>query len=135
MEGPIMDQNMENQTPAPQTQPQPTPEPGAIPQDSKNMAMLCHLLGLFTCFVGPLILWLIKKDEDKFVDSQGKEALNFQITVTIGYVASVILSAVCIGFILMAAVGICDLIFCILACVAASKGQDYRYPVCLRLVK
>ena len=130
-----MDQNMENQTPAPQTQPQPTPEPGAIPQDSKNMAMLCHLLGLFTCFVGPLILWLIKKDEDKFVDSQGKEALNFQITVTIGYVASVILSAVCIGFILMAAVGICDLIFCILACVAASKGQDYRYPVCLRLVK
>ena len=148
-----MDQNMDTPNPAPeqpeQTETQPTaqsepteqaeapqsPEAADISQDSKNMAMLCHLLGLFTNFVGPLILWLIKKDEDKFVDSQGKEALNFQITVIIAGIASGILSFVCIGFLLAIAVSICDLVFCILACVATSKGENYRYPVSLRLVK
>ena len=145
-----MDENMENSNPTPQEnrpQQEPTtPQPEAAPetppaenaditQDSKNMGMLCHLLGLFTNFVGPLILWLIKKDDDKFVDDQGKEALNFQITVAIAGIVSGILSFVCIGILLGIAVSICDLIFCILACVAASKGQAYRYPVCIRLVK
>jgi len=64
------------------TPPQDTQKPG---QNARNMAMLCHLLGLFTGFVGPLILWLLKKDEDPFIDRQGKEALNFQITVVIGW--------------------------------------------------
>lgn len=133
-----MDQNMDN--PNPSTPPQPestqqTSEVTAISQDSKNMGMLCHLLGLFTSFVGPLILWLIKKDEDKFVDDQGKEALNFQITVILASIASGILSLVCIGFLIGIAVGIGDIVFCILASVAASKGENYRYPVSLRLVK
>lgn len=133
-----MDQNMDN--PNPSTPPQPestqqTSEVTAISQDSKNMGMLCHLLGLFTSFVGPLILWLIKKDEDKFVDDQGKEALNFQITVILASIASGILSLVCVGFLIGIAVGIGDIVFCILASVAASKGENYRYPVSLRLVK
>ncbi|MHC4987760.1 MAG: DUF4870 domain-containing protein [Planctomycetota bacterium] len=140
-----MDQNMDNPNPpsedqAPQTPPQPEPtqqppEATVISQDSKNMGMLCHLLGLFTSFIGPLILWLIKKDEDTFVDDQGKEALNFQITVILAMVASAILTVVVIGFILWFVTIICNLIFCILACVAASKGENYRYPVSLRLVK
>lgn len=136
-----MDENMENSTPPSDNQPQPQTAPktpavdSSLSQDSKNMAMLCHLLGLFTSFIGPLVLWLIKKDEDKFVDEQGKEALNFQITVAIAAIASGILSLVCIGVLLGAAVTICDLIFCIMACMAASKGEHYRYPVSLRLVK
>jgi hypothetical protein len=137
-----MEQNMESQNPQTENQPQPesaaqpqTPPAGPIPQDSKNMAMLCHLLGLFTSFVGPLILWLIKKDEDKYVDAQGKEALNFQITVILASLAAGILSLLCIGFLVAIAVGISDIVFSILACVAASKGQDYRYPVSLRLIK
>ena len=135
-----MDQNMDNlnppsENPIPQAPPQQTSEVTAISQDSKNMGMLCHLLGLFTSFVGPLILWLIKKDEDRFVDDQGKEALNFQITVILAMVASAILTVVIIGFFLWFATIICNLIFCILACVAASKGENYRYPVSLRLVK
>jgi uncharacterized protein len=133
-----MDENIENQNQEPdQTSPPPqqAPETPAVSQDSKNMGMLCHLLGLFSCFLGPLILWLIKKDDDKFVDSQGKEALNFQITVIFAIIASYVLMIVFIGFFLWLATIVCDIIFCIMACVAASKGQNYRYPVCIRLIK
>jgi uncharacterized protein len=114
---------------------QPAPEIAAVSQDSKNMGMLCHLLGIFTGFLGPLILWLIKKDDDKFVDSQGKEALNFQITVIFAVIASYILMIVFIGILLLPATFICNLIFCIMGSVAASKGQNYKYPVCIRLIK
>ena len=135
-----MDENIENQNQEPEQTPkpestQPASEAAAISQDSKNMGMLCHLLGLFSCFLGPLILWLIKKDDDKFVDSQGKEALNFQITVIFAIIASYVLMIVFIGFFLWLATIICDIIFCIMASVAASKGQNYRYPVCIRLIK
>jgi uncharacterized Tic20 family protein len=102
-------------------------------KDARTFAMLAHLLGIFTFFLGPLIIWLVKKDEHPFVDEQGKEALNFQITVAIAYViASVIPIAGCF---LAPSVWVVNLIFCIMACVAANKGEHYRYPVSLRLVK
>ncbi len=120
-------------------QPQATPseaaQPQEISQDSKNLAMLCHLLGLLTNFLGPLILWLVKKDEDAFVDEQGKEALNFQITMMIAGVVAGLTAAFCVGIIIGAVAAIADLVFSIMACVAASKGQHYRYPVSIRLVK
>ena len=138
-----MDENVSE--PAENTEPEPIVESGepaepqpeaALPsQDSRNMAMLCHLLGLLTCFVGPLILWLIKKDEDEFVNCQGKEALNFQITVLLASIVSGLLTMVCIGFVLAIVVGVADLVFSIMACVKSSKGEDYRYPVALRLIK
>ena len=106
-----------------------------VPQDSRNLGMLCHLLGFLTSFLGPLILWLIKKDDDPFVDDQGKEALNFQITMAIAYAVGAITAFLCIGFVIMAAAGICSIIFCIMGCIKASNGEAYRYPVCLRLVK
>jgi uncharacterized Tic20 family protein len=107
-----------------------------VSSDSRMMGMLCHLLGLFTCFVGPLIIWLIKKDEDPFVDNQGKEALNFQITVGIAFIVSVLLiPAFCIGVFLGTAVGIADLVFCIVAAAKANSGQAYRYPVSIRFIK
>ncbi|UCF00469.1 MAG: DUF4870 domain-containing protein [Planctomycetota bacterium] len=99
------------------------------------MAMLCHLLAIFTAFIGPLIIWLMKKDDDPFINDQGKEALNFQITVLIAMIASGLLSFVCIGFILMPLVWIVDLVFCIIASIKASGGQAYRYPLSIRLVK
>lgn len=136
-----MDDNVENpdQEPAP-VQPEPqdaasSEETQDIPQNSRTLGMLCHLLGLLTGFVGPLILWLVKKGEDKFVDRQGKEALNFQITVAIAFIVSSLLSFVCIGFVLIPAVGIADLVFCIMACVKANQGQDYQYPFTIRFVK
>ena len=111
---------------------QPKPE---ISQDAKNLAMLCHLLGLITNFLGPLILWLLKKDDDAFIDSNGKEALNFQLTVLFGMIASGILTFLCIGALLMPVIMVLDIVFSIIACVKASKGEDYRYPLCVRLVK
>lgn len=103
--------------------------------DDRNLAMLAHLLGIVTGFVGALIIWLIKKDQSAFVDEQGKEALNFQITVMIAFVGAWILMFVLIGALLMPLLLIANLVFCILAAVAVSRGEHYRYPVALRLLK
>ena len=116
--------------------PPPPVEPVAEPtQDEKTMALLAHLLGIFTGFIGCLVIWLVKKDESAFVDDQGKEALNFQITVMIAIVAAWLLTFVCIGFILLPAAAIANVVFCILAAVESNKGVAYRYPVTLRLIK
>jgi hypothetical protein len=113
-------------------QPQPSTE---VSKDARMWGMLCHLLGLFTCFIGPLIIWLIKKDEDPFIDNQGKEALNFQITVAIAGIVSAVLTVVCVGFILGIAVSIADLVFSIIASIKANGGEKYRYPVSIRFIK
>jgi len=109
------------------------PEPD---KDAKNMGMLCHLLGIFTVWLGPLIIWLLKKDSSPFVDDQGKEALNFQITAFIAILVCIPLVPVfCIGAILIAAIQITRIVLGILATVAATKGVAYRYPLTLRLIK
>lgn len=109
-----------------------TAEPG---NDDRNIAMLAHLLGIFTGFVGALVIWLIKKDASSFINDQAKEALNFQITVVIGLCGAWALAFVLVGFLLVPAIMVANFIFCILAAIASSKGQLYRYPVALRLVK
>jgi uncharacterized Tic20 family protein len=103
--------------------------------DARNMALLCHLLAIFTGFLAPLIIWLIKKDNIPFVDRHGKEALNFQLTVLIAFVVSGILSFICIGVLLAIAVWVVDIVFCIIATVMASKGEEYRYPLSIRFIK
>jgi hypothetical protein len=65
--------------------------------EDKNLAMFCHLGGWLTGFLVPLIIWLIQKDKSRFVDDQGKEALNFQLTLLIAYAVSVPLMLVCVG--------------------------------------
>ncbi len=101
------------------------------------MALLAHLLGIFTWFIGALIIWLLKKDQSRFVDHHGKEALNFQITLGIAYIAVGVLTCLTLGVgsLLSPIVWFVNVIFCILACVAANNGQWYRYPVSLRLIK
>jgi uncharacterized protein len=106
-----------------------------VPQNARNMALLCHLLGLLTCFIGPLVIWLLKKDEHSFIDSQGKEALNFQISVILASVAAGFLSFLCIGVLLFPVIGVLDLVFSIIACVKSSQGVDYKYPISIRLIK
>lgn len=99
------------------------------------MGLLSHILGAVTCFVGPLIIWLIKKDESPFVDDQGKEALNFQITMAIAYIVGAVLMAICVGYLIYAAAFVVSLVFGILGGIEANKGKAYRYPFALRLVK
>ncbi len=127
----------ENQGTQPeQVQAQPAePQKAEISNDAKNLGMLCHLLGLFTSFVGPLIIWLIKKDTMSYVDYHGKEALNFQITVAIALVVAGLSFFCMIGPFLIPVIYLLNLIFCIIASIAASKGEYYKYPLCLRLVK
>ena len=89
----------------------------------------------FANVIAPLILWLIKKDDFKFVDNQGKEALNFQISIAIYALACIPLFFIVIGAFLFVALGIFDLVMIIIASVEANKGNSYRYPLCIRLVK
>lgn len=113
------------------------PAAANVPADQRTMALAAHLLGIFTGFIGALIIWLINKDDagKSFVTDQAKEALNFQITITIAMVISIILMIVIIGGILAPIVGILNVVFCIIAAVKANNGEAYRYPFTLRLIK
>jgi uncharacterized Tic20 family protein len=122
----------------------PTAEaPGELSKDAKMWAMFCHLaaLALFTSIpfawvIGPLVIWLIKKDDFPFVEEQGKESLNFQISVSIYMLCC--LPLVCLGGIgafLIAGIAIADLVFIIIGSINASNGQSYRYPCCIRMIK
>ncbi len=97
--------------------------------------------GGWGCFIGPLVVWLIKKDTMPFVDDQGKEALNFNITIAIISLALLVLSVVTLGIGLVIAIplwiilGICWLVFTIIASVKANGGQAYRYPLTFRFLK
>lgn len=108
---------------------------GTPPKEARTMAMLAHVLGIVTGFVGPLIIWLLKKDENAFIDDQGKEALNFQITIAIAMLVSGLLMFACVGFFLVPAVAVLNLILCIMAAMKANEGISYRYPMTLRLIK
>ncbi len=103
--------------------------------DDRNLAMLAHLLGIVSGFIGALIIWLIKKDQSAFIDEQGKEALNFQITILIGFVIAGVLTVILIGALLMPVLLVANLVFCIIAAVAVSKGEHYKYPIAIRLLK
>jgi len=108
---------------------------GAPPtQDERNLALLSHLTGIFTSFVGPLIIWLMKKDSSPYISDQAKEALNFQITVAIGYLIAGAATFICIGPLIALALWIASLVLGIMATMAASRGELYRYPMTLRLV-
>jgi len=106
-----------------------------VSKDARMFGMLCHLLGILTWIVGPLIIWLIKREDDKFIDEHGKEALNFQITILIAYAVGGITTFICIGFFIMLAAWIFNLIFCIMGAIKANDGQPYRYPISIRLIK
>ncbi|HDS1512103.1 DUF4870 domain-containing protein [Stenotrophomonas maltophilia] len=115
----------------------PPPATTDVPADQRTMALAAHLLGIFTGFIGALIIWLINKDDTSkaFVTDQAKEALNFQITITIAMLICIVLMIVIIGGILAPIVGILNLVFCIIAAVKANNGEAYRYPFALRLIK
>lgn len=113
-----------------------------IPSDVKQWAMGCHLIALVGLlgngigfFLGPLVLWLIKRDTHPFIDEQGKEALNFQLTMLIAFIVSGIMVLVLIGFILLFACMIYSIVMTIIAGIAASKGEHYCYPICIRFIK
>ncbi|GLK87132.1 DUF4870 domain-containing protein [Pseudomonas turukhanskensis] len=117
-------------------------EPVSTPdKEARQWAMFCHFaafLGMIFPFgnlLGPLIVWQLKKETSSFVDDQGKEALNFQITVAVAMLVCFLLMFVFIGIILIWVVGIAALVLTIIAGIKANEGKAYRYPFCWRLVK
>ena len=113
------------------------PEPG---KNEKTWAMLCHLLGLTGFFIPfgqiifPLVLWMMKRNESQFVNDQGRESLNFQITITIVALVSALLILVFIGYIITPVILLLYIIFIVDASSKASKGIKYRYAVCFRFL-
>jgi len=111
-------------------------------RDARMWAMFCHLSGLagliipaVGCVIGPLVVWLIKKEQFPFVAEQGKEALNFQISMLIYGAIAGLLCFACIGFVLAPLVGITDIVFLIIAAIKANDGRPYRYPLTIRFIK
>jgi len=108
--------------------------------DERMWAMFCHLSALigfiipFGNIIAPLVLWTLKKEEYPLVNDQGKEALNFQISITIYVIASIILIFVVIGIILLILLGIFSLIVIIIAAIKANEGEKYRYPLAIRFL-
>ena len=113
-----------------------------VSKEEQNWAMICHLSALagflipFGNIAGPLIVWLIKRAEMPLVEVHGKEALNFQITVSIAIAVCIPLMFVLIGIPLMIIIGLGALILTVMAAVKISNGElEYRYPFALRLLK
>jgi uncharacterized Tic20 family protein len=131
------------------------PPPAPQGSDERTWGIFCHLSALAAItqiplanILGPLIIWLVKKEQYPFVSDQGKEALNFQISMTIYFFLLMILTIPlfigsfmwCFPFMLIAiplgvALAITDLVLVIVASVAASNGQAYRYPLTIRFIR
>lgn len=116
--------------------------PAEVSKDARTWGMLCHLSALcgfvgvpFGHILGPLVCWLIKKNEHPFVENQGKEALNFQITLTIVGIICIPFIFILIGIPMLIAVGVLGIVFSIIGALKANEGVAYRYPFAWRLIK
>lgn len=111
-----------------------------INNEERTMSMLCHLSALagliipFGFLLGPLVVWLIKKDQYPEVNRQGKDALNFQISMFIYMMISGILVLIAVGLILLVILGILNLVIVIIAAVKSNNGERFDYPLSLRII-
>jgi len=111
-------------------------------RDARRWAAICHvsaLVGFLANGIGfvlaPLVIWLIKRNDHPFLDEQGKEAVNFQITMLLVGLISIPLCFVVIGVFLLIAVAVMVLVFPIIAAIRASEGEHYLYPLAIRFIK
>lgn len=121
----------------------PDPEAGIeydVSSDERTWGVLTHAAAFagfavpFGNILGPLVVWLVKKDESRFLDANGKQALNFQITWTVLIGISLLTLLVGIGLLIVPVVMLAWLIFVVLAMVRASEDQVYDYPLTIDLV-
>jgi len=113
-------------------EPSDTPIPKS---DAKGWAVAAHLLPLVGIYIfGALIIWLIQRDDDEFVEEHAREALNFQISMSLYFIVSMVLILVLIGIVMVIALAIFSLVMSIIAGVKAANGERYRYPLTIRMV-
>jgi uncharacterized Tic20 family protein len=114
----------------------------AIPREARNWAMGCHLMALVGLLgnglgfvVGPLIVWLVKREDHPYVDEQGKEAVNFQLTMLGAAILAALSLFILVGFVLLPLVCVFDVVVTIIAGVKAANGEPWRYPLSIRIIK
>lgn len=103
--------------------------------DERLLAMLIYVTSFFTTIIGPIIIWLIKRDESAFIDFHGKEYLNFIISYFVYGIVAAISMIILVGFILAPIVGIAAFILTIIAAIKAFNGERYRIPLIFRIIK
>jgi uncharacterized Tic20 family protein len=129
--------------PTPETQQAPVgPNVIETNKEARTWAMITHLSALsgfigipLGWILGPLVIWLVKKDTLPFVDRQGKEAMNWQLTMLIAAIVCIPLMFICVGVIVMAVLGVVDFVFPIIAALKANEGVEYKYPWRIRFFK
>ena len=136
-----------NETPEPSesSKKETSAEQPEVSKDARMWAMFCHLAGLGWLLwwvvpliggvIGPLVVWQIKREKDGFIDEQGKEALNFQISMLLYCIVAGVLCFACVGFVLLPIVAVADTGLAIIASIKAGNGQHYRYPLTIRFIK
>ena len=107
---------------------------GKTKQEENTLGMLAHLLGLFTGFIAPLIIYLLAEDK-KLAKENARHALNFQISLIIYWIISFVLVFVIVGIFLMLAIGIFELLVVIIVCFKARAGGIIHYPLEFQLFK
>lgn len=115
--------------------------PGQLSNDERLYGMLCHLLAFaglvipLGSVIGPLVIWLIKREQYSYVDAQGKEALNFQVSILIYGIISSILIVIFIGILTSIIIGIAWIVLTIIGTLRAYEGRHYQYPLTIRFLK
>ncbi len=114
----------------------------ALPEEVRNWAMACHLFALVGMLgngigylFGPLITWLIKRNDHPFIDEHGKEAVNFQLTMFLALLCCVPLVFIIIGIPMMILIGLIMTILPIVAGIKAANGEHYQYPLSFRFLQ
>ncbi|SCS69070.1 DUF4870 domain-containing protein [Staphylococcus caeli] len=113
-------------------------DPNAFPnvsQNDKTMAMLIWILNIFTGFIGPLIIWLMKKDESEYLNKQGKNYLNYAISYSIYIIASLILTIILIGYIPLFILSVAGFVYAIIGIITVNKGEDFVVPLTIEIIK
>jgi uncharacterized Tic20 family protein len=121
--------------------PPPVPATTSTPTADNSLAVVMHILGLagfvfpFGNIIAPLILWLVKRSTSPLLDRTGKEVLNFQISFTIYAAIAGVLFFVLVGFLILPAIAILWLVFIIIAAIKTGNGEEYRYPLTIRMLQ
>lgn len=113
----------------------------AIDREDRMWATFCHLAGLlsltgipFAGLIGPLVIWLLKKDHSAFIDDQGREAVNFQISMGLYMLVAGFLVILLVGIPLLMGLVLAEIILILIACARSNEGGSYRYPLTLRFL-
>lgn len=103
--------------------------------EERVLAAAIYVISFFAPVLGPLVIWLLKKDESSFIDYHGKEYFNFIVSYFVYTVISGILTLILIGFIGLWLIGILIVVFTIVAAIKAYEGTEYRIPWIFRIFK